>query len=766
MAELRFTLDNTTSGTLVLDRNPDGWESIDIELNRDKINHGINEIFSFDLSFHCKGGGKQYIDNIYETQGVNATLTVLIEYKCSTGSFETLFDGKVNFKLYESDKNFTTVNIEVNDTWSLIKSRYDTKIDFSDTYSLDGVAIGNAEIPSTITLHNRSTTHIAELEIPSTRLVGNFNPSIGSTDPQQWAAICEIPFDIVKDTFNSLQIPVVNYNSDPTSGGTDYFNANIESGVPQTTYPVDIDHTFQAIATSDSSTPSSQYVIDIDLDFDIRCSGIDVTPDGHRVVIARQIYVSNQPNNLTNATLLSTVDIYDTSGLTSNFDNNVTHVSTVTINANAGQYITICLGVIGIVDFTPIYFDVYEYEMEYNDASITITLIDEDSGGKTSDCKAMQVHQAYKKILKSITSESDPMRSEFFGWKTLLTGNGAYTGNGCGSFNFITNGYQIRQYPIADYPFTMSLKELHDNLRPVFCLGMGMDNGIFRVERIEFFYDNTVVHTINYLNDIKKTIIDDLLYSTVDCGYSKWKVEEYNGSSDFNNKSFFAIPTTKITDNKLNLVSNIVAGGIPIEVTRRKVYDDTTLEDSDYDTDYFIIACSRGVNGSGVPTGFLAAMEKDENYSSVTGVLEEDKVYNLRHSPQSIRVRNNPLIGSCLTKYATAATIFKSADADSGMSKTATDTGCPEDVDGNGLGETGNVEWDWTAIDEPPLFIPELVEFEAPLSYTEFKTIMANRYQLIAYSRTNANHEHGWIYNMKYNLKDGMTKFQLIRKYE
>lgn len=65
-----------------------------------------------------------------------------------------------------------------------------------------------------------------------------------------------------------------------------------------------------------------------------------------------------------------------------------------------------------------------------------------------------------------------------------------------------------------------------------------------------------------------------------------------------------------------------------------------------------------------------------------------------------------------------------------------------------------------------PLFYDELDEFEYPLTYAQFKTIAANPYKEIRYSCSDGNFRTGWIIDLKYQPRTGMTEFVLKPKIE
>lgn len=69
-----------------------------------------------------------------------------------------------------------------------------------------------------------------------------------------------------------------------------------------------------------------------------------------------------------------------------------------------------------------------------------------------------------------------------------------------------------------------------------------------------------------------------------------------------------------------------------------------------------------------------------------------------------------------------------------------------------------------TPADNYPLFWPELVKFDYPMSYADYLAVVANPYGLIAYSCGNADIEYGWIEDMRYSPYNGMVSFTLRPK--
>jgi hypothetical protein len=66
--------------------------------------------------------------------------------------------------------------------------------------------------------------------------------------------------------------------------------------------------------------------------------------------------------------------------------------------------------------------------------------------------------------------------------------------------------------------------------------------------------------------------------------------------------------------------------------------------------------------------------------------------------------------------------------------------------------------------DNYPLFYPELVTFEYPMSYGQYLTVKANPYGLIGYQCGNNAMEYGWIEDMQYSPYNGLVNFTLRPK--
>ena len=79
--EFRYTLSHS-SGSHVLEQDPNGWQDIRLSLTRDGETHGIDEAIEVPLQFNCQGAGKTWILGVINGYGVDTEITLSIEVYC------------------------------------------------------------------------------------------------------------------------------------------------------------------------------------------------------------------------------------------------------------------------------------------------------------------------------------------------------------------------------------------------------------------------------------------------------------------------------------------------------------------------------------------------------------------------------------------------------------------------------------------------------------------------------------------------------------
>lgn len=101
------------------------------------------------------------------------------------------------------------------------------------------------------------------------------------------------------------------------------------------------------------------------------------------------------------------------------------------------------------------------------------------------------------------------------------------------------------------------------------------------VHRSEAFVDE-VTKTVTTFRDVKFSIVDDLIYTEVDAGYSKKEYGEIDGRLEKNFTNYYSTGYA-LTDKKCSLISKYRADSYGIEFTARKSESETTDDKSDED---------------------------------------------------------------------------------------------------------------------------------------------------------------------------------------
>jgi hypothetical protein len=91
-------------------------------------------------------------------------------------------------------------------------------------------------------------------------------------------------------------------------------------------------------------------------------------------------------------------------------------------------------------------------------------------------------------------------------------------------------------------------------------------------------------------------------------------------------------------------------------------------------------------------------------------------------------------------------------------------TGQQQDYTGNILYENTSLNFnDLNVRNITPLWLPEIYRFEYPITYQQFKQIKSNPNGFITFYKFSNDVKFGFLLSMDYEIKTGMTKFELLR---
>ena len=722
----RWTLTNLAdSSTEVLTKDPIGWEDMTFTIARDAEYMGAFQNIGASLKFHCDGGGKEFIDAVYEANDIDGRISILVEYDCDgSGTYGELFTGILNLARYSTDGVYTTVNIEKSDLLTKLKSRDDISVSLETTTSIGGDTISSIAtdtIQLTPVMLNYETEWVVAQDYAFSRLeaftglgkLGFITPagSVGRTD------------------LNNAY-PFQEFSSVSEDGGLPFQRA----GVP----PI------LTLSMDETEMP-------ITLDYEINWKGTftdnqTVGGSSRTATIFKLIlYYGNAEPGQTASTIELYSSTYSADPFSLNFDINATGQITL----SAGQSIWIAW--------------VFEYTFTGN-CTLALDFVYDRStfkvSGKTSyketACKSVMVHEAFSQVVDAIADSNNNFYSEFYG--RTDSRKQSYGDDGCGSLLAITNGLNIREF--SDKPILCSLSDLFKSCNALHNIGLAEINGKIRVEPISYFFNPaSKIITLPYVNSYEQRNENRYYYNKIDIGYQKWEAD-FNGGLDEpcgKHEYSTAISSAKTTYSKL---SKYLASSYAIELTRRKNKDIAPTVDYKYDNENFFIAVERGAYV--YADNFLPEMFSDA-FNTGSGMIAIDSAYNLRLTPKRMLLAHFGAIAAGIQKIHGNVT-FVTGTGNTDLVTQKFNVGCPEDYNGAVIGENDDVAWnDSNVANVDPLWLPEVYTFDYPLTYSEFNTIKANPYGYIEFYKTLGDSKYGYIMSMEYRLKTGLTRFTLLR---
>ena len=800
------------SSHTVLDRDPIGWDEGVYSIRRSEVYKGAFHEYTTSLRFHCDGGGKGYIDNIYERDDIDGRIDCLIEYDCDdSGTYDILFNGIINLSSYQTDGQYTTVNIEKSDLLTKMFSRDEVVVDLKSTTSI-GQATITAPNDAVLSLHSQNIF-----------FQGN---SVPAEYPLTQSVTIEAGDGFGYRGYRSPSIPTTISELDSYFGFSDFSDFGYPGNSASTTVLGEV-YTANSL---DIEYPAT---------FRVQCRFAGTFKDIYYTIASRINTAHNLaiawggtfPNALAAGQFSSLyVDDYSTSltEFTQAFDTGAIDTN-ITLNFNDKVWIywfeheTILTGsVLGDLTHNYIY-DIAQFNIQINSVAVPTT------------AKSILVHEAFNQVVDSIADSDGNFYSEFYG--RTDSQKRTYAADGCGSKIAILNGLNLRKIEKSTFASFNELFKAFDCLHNI---GMGLVNGFIRVEPIEYFFDKTTkILTLPLVNRYSVKNDNSRYFNKINVGYSKWESEFHGGLDEVNTSHEYS---TKIssTKNILSKLCNYIASGYSIEFTRRK-WNDNQTEDWRYDNDNFVIATNRCItkslsfdstfslinfgvgsdmpgmvvgdtvsisgtafnNGtytiltivsntavstkivvSGVlvdetteatfcnithPNGWHSELYSD-SFSYGSGMTSLDTAYNIRLTPARMLLAHANTITAGLQviqdkiKFVNG---FGNTSLQCSANLIAYTDGCQEEYSGQQLFENQDFEWnDPNVTNIVPIWLPEIYSFEYPLTYDQFKTIKANPYGYIEFYKFVGEEKRGFILSMEYQMKTGMTKFELLKAHQ
>jgi hypothetical protein len=441
---------------------------------------------------------------------------------------------------------------------------------------------------------------------------------------------------------------------------------------------------------------------------------------------------------------------------------------------NLSGSVNLALSVSDVVTFYVIYSNYSPAGPPNTDASNFRTILNTASYLNVSlpsvaadtTCESYFVHEATAQVLSGVTDLVNPLRSNYFGRTNSQPQS--YAQLGCGGLLAITNGLKIRQFPYeweapdgTDYIYALSAKfeDIFETLNAIYNIGVGVEDDIIRMEDLEYFYDDEVIYTITNPRSVKRMTEGN--FSKIEVGYSKYGFEE--GTTRRNTQDAFCSRlefnnSIENTDEEYRIVSPYIADHYSVEYTRREPFITNTTKTTKFDKDNFVLA---------VDPNDTTQTERDDEYNVVDGIFSPTTAMNLRISPKRNLLRHTNVINKMRRDL-----LFQNAELNSSLETEFDSDGCPGSFNNALLIEKADLNFNtFDNIDGVPLFYPEILEVEAPFSFSDYLFLLSssngkrNVYKTIQIDSPMASYK-GFIEELDFKPEEGIATIKLRRKYE
>jgi len=365
--------------------------------------------------------------------------------------------------------------------------------------------------------------------------------------------------------------------------------------------------------------------------------------------------------------------------------------------------------------------------------------------------KSFLLHDVCASVLDRIT-DSDKFYSELLGSQNTLAR--VYPEAGCYWNNMLSPGVHVRGYTLAQKLYSISMKQIFEGLHPHINLWVGYETvtidsvatEVIRLEERTHGYDASSMSVLlSGVQRIRRKYSDQY-YNSVETGISKGTIENISGIDDPQKQTRANVFTN--IGRKLTLLSTFITQSLTWEDARRTII--TKSKDYKYDNDHFMVEVTLGGSGY-VP-------RLDEDYDSVTGLLNESTRYNKRWTPARMFVRWSNMIFAGCQNYVGTFYRFVSGEGNYDATSERKPDDCSDNYDGAVLAENADIP-----ITTNKLYIPILFEIEHYLTIEEFNTIDANRNKAIGISQNYEDGSHAEFFidpDLQYEIATGQVKIQ------
>lgn len=706
---------------------PVGFADIELSIKRDDTFHGMSyEASTSSLQFH--GIAAIYLKELKESLGVRANVTFKALQTCENYDYEEIISGRLNFGKYKENcgtECTVSIPIEQESCAIIFNSRKSQKVDVNKDMGIDGTT----PLPQYAALN-------VETEIPTHNLKGEIDANV-SDDGYE---VPEIETGLFNEVLFAFRPLYLNKRFESINTG------NIDSGVDSaSTDPVG--------GLTDVISPQLLFndainCFDGQFDYSFRLKGnINVNIfDGTGVANFFRVRIAKGewPGTLTD------VDIQNLT-YTGNDSFDVTLSGTTSLSEGQGLYALLEVD----LERTPAHqINAFINVAFDKESSVLITA---NKSCPATNAEFSMIHETLSRVSESITNGCVRVKSSFYG--RTDSEPFSFSGDGCGGLRTLTSGLKIRN-AIEDNFFT-SIEELIKGLNAIDNIGFDIiqdpdipSRSLLRIEDVTFFYRDEEILRHDGIPKGITEMEESKIYAKIDAGYKKWEVEDVNGLNEFNSGRQFNTSIDTV-NTSLDIASNLVTGTYPIEITRQQSFANSGGADTKYDNETFLICMRR----TSYPYGNIEV--EIDNIDNPQNIFSPTTIKNYRISPIRNLMRWFKSIMGVFNSLTDAILFFSSGSGNLIASGKMTDSTCRQE--NTEMAENQNIFVTQFEADFTPIWKPEIITYDYPMSIKDYRKVKANPYGYI--SAECGEFLKYWIKEIKYKPMKGIATITARRKY-
>jgi hypothetical protein len=735
---LRIQLLNDQLGSLIIEKDdPIGINSMTQTIKRSAENDGVVFEIIFDLEFIKEA--RRYLKLAYENAGgVDAVVNVNVyEYDPNLRTWELYATGQVNFSSYDLGEDTLKVAIEQTGFQRAVLNQLETDVDLESTESENGTAM------NPVTFHSipyHSKVILKEFE---------GTPQTNSEFSQPDAIFIELGTCAIGPCERSRDVTVYG-NIEVARVIKDELTETFKNvwGFGPVKNPVYVAREAGTASISIStrlkmSIFASQSGGSTDVDIVSPCSNSGILANRTVNLYFEHHDSSGNVKTINNFGTMSSVNGCGGDQDVGSFETHTYSDDNVTIEVGDRIYVYMTVRINGTYELsggttTPIFIG-HEITVE-PDIDNTFVRISNNTISPEVNVKTALVHDVAKKICQTYTNQAECFVSDLLGRTNI-----GYSSNGKYALLGLTNGEFLRGR--NDKRMFVSMKSLLDLLNNIACVGFGFESvsgrQVLRIEPKSYFYNKSLkILSLGKVYNIRKKVDNKKYFNQIEIGYlGNIDIKSINGIDEFNTIRRFKIPVN--AKNKLSVATNWKAGGYQIE-SQKRLFGST--EDSNLDSENFVV-CLRQSGGSYIP-------KKNEDYTSITNVINSDTGYNYDISPARILREWFGFIASMLIRSNNKTLKFTYGNVNYTMTTKKT-------------GETFVVQENGDVVcSVKPIYDPEVYYFESPLSRNQFRLIKESPYGYIEFEDQFGELMSGFIHEegIEHDSNKGIASFNLLKR--